>query len=114
MSEYASFDSFIDEVEIDDRPKKGFALGDETFDLPDTLPAKLMLKLSRLSKSNEDNLKGMDLVLSTLLGEEQYERVLDLVPDMEKLSVLAGKMIELYQPAGDEKKERKTQQIKRK
>ncbi len=110
MNEYASFDSFLDEVEIDERPKKGFALGGETFDLPDILPAKLMLKLSRLGKSNEDNLKGVDLVLSTLLGEEQYEKVLDLVPDMEKLSILTTKMIELYQPnTGDEKKERKTQ-----
>lgn len=114
MSEYTSFDIFLDEVEVNERPKKGFALGDNTFDLPDILPAKLMLRLSRLSKSNEDSLKGMDLILITLLGEEQYERVLDLVPDMEKLSVLTGQIIQLYNP-GDEKKERKTQpQSKRK
>lgn len=98
MNEYESFDAFIDEVEVAVQQKKGFALGDETFDLPDTLPAKLMLKLSRLSKSNEDQLKGMDLVLQTLLGDEQYERVLDLVPEMEKLGVLAGKIINLYNP----------------
>jgi hypothetical protein len=114
VSEYTNFDNFLDEVEINERPKKGFALGEETFDLPDIFPAKLMLKISRLGKSNEDNLKGIDLILLTLLGEEQYERVLDLVPEMERLSVLATKIVEMYNPGTDSKNEVKTQRGKRK
>lgn len=96
MTHYTNFDAFLDEVDSSESPEKGFALGEEQFTLPAVLPAKLMLKLSRLGNSNQEQLRGMDLVLQSLLGDEQYDRLLDLVPDMQKLMVLAGKIIGLY------------------
>lgn len=93
---YKNFDAFLDEVDGLPESEKGFELGDEKFILPAILPAKLMLKLSRLGSTDQDQLRGMDLTLQTLLGDEQYERVLELVPDIIKLNRLATKIIEMY------------------
>lgn len=97
MTHYTNFDAFLDEVDSNESPEKGFALGEEQFTLPAVLPAKLILKMSRLGDSPQDAVRGMDLALQTLLGDEQYERILDLVPDGEKLVILAGKIMGLYQ-----------------
>jgi len=98
-----NFDAFLDETLPNEEPK-GFEIKGERFDLPAVLPAKAMLVFSRYIERNRPDLAADTFYLS-VLGQEQYDRLLDLVPDLRTVVALIDKIAALY--TGDDGEERK-------
>lgn len=93
---YEIFDAFADESGLTEEVNKGFNYAGENYDLPVTLPAAAVLRLMRKIKTNE--LGAIDDFLTSILGEEQYERLLDSGIALERLALLVGKITEMYAP----------------
>lgn len=108
MSEYTEFNAFIAEAER--IAPRGFQIGDKQFTLPAELPAKIILKSMRLAGKEveqEQVLNFFDEFFTTMLGSEQYERLLDTGIGFTALQKLIEWTIAQYQPAEAKKSTRK-------
>lgn len=109
-----NFDAFLDEVAIDDEKvePKGFEIKDTKFDLPDILPAKALLVFARYAERDRVDL-AVDTFYSSVLGAEQYEKLLDLVPDIRVLILMVDKIAAFYTGDIQERNEKNVQKVQR-
>lgn len=101
MSDYKSFDAFIEETE---QKVGGFTFKGQQFELPEQLPAKVMLRNLRGTKkkpSNEDLIQQYESFFTDILGPEQYERLLDTGISLDGLNKLLPQILNLYKVGGE-------------
>lgn len=95
---YHEFNAFIAEAER--VAPHGFQIGEEQFTLPSELPAKIILKSMRLAGkevAQEQVLSFFDEFFTTILGKEQYDRLLDTGISFTVLQKLIEWIIQQYQ-----------------
>jgi hypothetical protein len=91
MNRYKDFDAFISEQE---QEGVTFKMYDKIWELPATMPIKIVLKAIKAGKSGND--EDAFAILSHLLGEEQFNELLDLNLDLNTLNALLTWIMEIY------------------
>lgn len=99
-NKYSDFDAFMQESDATTSnvttTVDGFEYAGEKYTLPKELLAKTVLRFMRKVKTDE--LNAVDTFLNNMLGEEQYEKLLDSDIGLPKLMRLIEWIINQYNP----------------
>lgn len=101
---YRNFDTFLEETS-EEQKIGGFVLKGQQFELPEQLPAKVMLRNLRGTKkkpTQEDLIQQYESFFVDILGQEQYERLLDTGISLDGLNKLLVQILDMYKVGGDE------------
>ena len=96
---FKAFDDFMAEAQVAAVEVKGFEWKDEKFTLPQDLPAKVGLQLlRRMNASNtlEQQINNIEWLLTSILGKDDYERLLDTNISSPQLTRLMEWILKQY------------------
>lgn len=95
---YENLDALLNETDVNagELPSRVLQLRGKEFTLPAELNSKAVMKYARHAETNP--VVAADAFLLGMLGEEQYDELLDLVPRLEQLVIVAQHIMQFYAP----------------